>query len=238
MRNDMHDPWIDRLSEYIDDHLAAADARALEQHLASCDECRTTLAELRAVVAAARSLPDTEPARDLWPAIATAIHGAAAPAVIDINQPLSARRRISFTLPQLAAAAVLLMALSGTAAWYLGGTRAGGIGEPVSGTIVQSAAEPSGDITLVGTRLPGDPDFDANIAQLERTLAENRDQLDPATIEVLERSMEAIDRAIGAARAALHADPGNPYLYRQLENTMQKKLDVLRRANRIQRAGA
>jgi hypothetical protein len=69
-----------------------------------------------------------------------------------------------------------------------------------------------------------------DVAALEQALEQNSAQLDPVTIDVIQRSLEAINDAIDDARAALEADPGNPYLHRQLDNTMRKKIDVLRRA--------
>src|SRR5438445_400088 len=49
----MSDTWTERLSEYIDSTLAEAERGALEAHLAGCAACRTTLDELRRVVASA-----------------------------------------------------------------------------------------------------------------------------------------------------------------------------------------
>jgi hypothetical protein len=236
MRNDMHDEWFDRLSEYLDGELNVEQQVALEEHLVTCDLCRVTLGELRAVVAAARAVENVPPERDLWPAIAAAIDDHSHPRTVPLR-PRRERRRISFTVPQLAAAALLLATVSGAAVWFLasaGDTRAG---TPVSGTIVHAAAAPPADGRLVAT-IPPDPDFDTTVAELEQVLQQKRASLDPATVEVLERSMETIDRAIADARAALRADPGNPYLRRQLDSTMRRKLDVLRRASSIQRAGA
>src|SRR6266699_1570807 len=100
----MKDEWTDRLSEYLDEEPAAPERTALEAHLASCDACRTTLEELRRVVTNARALDDRPPAADLWPAVA---------ARIGVSSRLKARpvvRRLSFTVtvPQLAAASVVL----------------------------------------------------------------------------------------------------------------------------------
>src|SRR2546429_6557164 len=110
----MTDQWTDRLSEYLDSELTSPERTAFEAHLASCDACRTTLDELRRVVTNARALDDRPPAADLWPAVATRI---------GLSSRLKARpvvRRFSFTVPQLAAASVVLTLLSGGAAWLIG----------------------------------------------------------------------------------------------------------------------
>lgn len=221
----MHDPWTDRLSEYLDGELNAADRAALEQHLPGCGPCRTVLAELRDVVATASSLQATEPATDLWAGIAARI-GSGRTDITPVTAARSARR-FSFSMLQLAAAAVILMAATGTAVWYAA-EHAGG-SDLATGTLVQNAA---GSVRQVSTAPLPEPEFPADIAALERALEENRAELDPGTIEVIERSLEAIDNAIEDARAALESDPGNPYLHRQLDNTMRKKVDILRRATR------
>src|SRR5207247_8709535 len=107
----MKDQWTDRLSEYLDGELAAPERTTLEAHLASCDGCRTTLDELRRVVTNARALDDRPPTADLWPAVAARI-GLASRA-----RPVA--RRFSFTVPQLAAASVVLALLSGGGAWLI-----------------------------------------------------------------------------------------------------------------------
>jgi hypothetical protein len=234
----MSDHWTDRLSDYLDGELAPAEADVLEQHLVACDECRTTLAELRSVVEAAAALPVMEPSRDLWAGIAAGIGAADKPETIDLQQYAARRavqRRFSFSMPQLAAAAVLLVAISAGGMWWLVGGHDGP--QQVAGVIVHAADLPANGARLVSTAPERTP-LDGDIARLEAALDEARDRLDPATVEIIERSLDAIDQAIDDARAALVADPGNAQLERQLDNTMQKKLDVLRRVYSVQRAGA
>ena len=230
----MHDQWLDRLSEYLDDELSATDRRALEEHLSSCDVCRSTLAELRSVVAAARALEHSPPSRELWPNIAAVITSGSNKDVLPLRAP-APRHRISFTMPQLAAAAVILMAVSGAAVWFV--ANGGGTAEPVSGTVVHTSSDEVPSAVLVNAAVSTDPTYAATVAQLEQTLERERASLDPATVEVIERSLATIDGAMADARAALDADPGNLYLHRQLENTMQKKIAVLQRATRLSRAG-
>ncbi|MGH7730863.1 MAG: zf-HC2 domain-containing protein, partial [Candidatus Eiseniibacteriota bacterium] len=66
---DGHDRWSDRLSEYVDGGMKPAERTRLEAHLAGCAACSVALADLREVVARARTLVDVPPAEDLWPAI-------------------------------------------------------------------------------------------------------------------------------------------------------------------------
>jgi anti-sigma factor RsiW len=252
----MQDPWLDRISEYIDGDMGPADARAFETHLAGCADCRATLETVRGIVAAAAALADHAPVRDLWPGIAAGIAAdavtpapdaavAATPAGYGAVRPDAARgsiplravdaRRFSFSTRQLAAAALVLMSVSAGAAWLLTGT---GSSDAVyqQGTIFQAAGSEPADVRMVGVPEPAAPP-QPSATTIDEALAAARASLDPATVEVLERSIESINAAIADAHAALEADPGNPYLQRQLDSTLQRRQDVLRRAHRVQRAG-
>ncbi len=64
---------------------------------------------------------------------------------------------------------------------------------------------------------------------LERALAARRDQLDTATVRVLEENLGIIDQAISEARAALAEDPANAYLNAHLAATMWRKVHFLQK---------
>ncbi|HET7620155.1 MAG TPA: zf-HC2 domain-containing protein [Vicinamibacterales bacterium] len=215
----MHDEWTDRLSEYLDDELSAAERADVAAHLATCADCRATLDELQRVAAAARALSPAPPARDLWRGVEARIRidGGA-----DVR-PMRPRaaRRISFTLPQLVAAGLALMVLSGGAVWLSQyGGRATSL-PPVGATAVSPAA--AAPAALV------DPHYDAAIADLQQVLAAGRSRLDPQTVRVLEANLSAIDAAIADSRRALASDPANVYLHTHLAAARQRKLTLLRR---------
>src|SRR5262245_42620956 len=102
----MRDQWSEQLSEYLDEELGAPEREALDAHLTGCVSCRVLLEELRRVRARAATLPDQAPDRDLWPGIAR-----------EIAPGKRGRRSFAFSVPQLLAAGVALMLLSGGAAW-------------------------------------------------------------------------------------------------------------------------
>ncbi|PYP44031.1 MAG: hypothetical protein DMD50_15680 [Gemmatimonadetes bacterium] len=212
----MNDQWTARLSEYLDGEVTPAEQTALEAHLASCDACRTTLEELRRVVTNARALDDRPPTADLWPSVAARIglsaRAKARPAV----------RRVSFTVPQLAAAAVVLALVSGGAAWLI--VRRGTAPTP---PVLVSERPPA---LLNASAYPGDARFAAQVADLERAVARGRGRLDTATVRVIERNLRIIDRAIRGAQSALAADPANSYLNLHLAQEMRRKLELLRQA--------
>jgi anti-sigma factor RsiW len=224
----MTDQWIDRLSEYLDGDLAPGERAALEAHLADCATCRTTVDEIRRVIARAHALVDQPVGRDLWPGIAALIGSAGTP-VVDLAAR-RARKRVSFSMPQLAAAAVLLIAVTA------GGTslvfRDGRPPRPAQGAAPGSAAH----AIPAGFPDKAEVSYDAAVSDLERALDAGRSRLSPKTIQVLEKNLTRIDAAIAEARAALKADPANAYLNAHLANTMQQKLELLRQASQL--AGA
>jgi hypothetical protein len=226
-----NDDWTGRLSEYLDGELTPDERDAIERHLAGCDACAATLEELRRVVERARSLPPRAPAADLWGGIAERID--ARPAIDARIVPLRARapRRFSFTLPQLAAASVLLAVVSGGIAWKLHtppATETPAVGHvaPDAQTVPDAPTDP----TRVEPVSLADAEYDSAVADLQRALRNGRGHLDPATIAIVEQNLKIIDRAIDQARQAVIDDPGNSYLTSHLVETRRKKLDLLRRA--------
>src|SRR5213592_143619 len=219
----MSDAWTERLSEYIDETLSEGERVALEAHLASCAACAATLDELRRVVARARALDDRPPTTDLWPRIAAAIGLAPAAHPVASLAQRRARRQLSFTVPELAAAAIALAVLSGGAArLLLRGSKA----LPTATT-----ATPAPMPMLVNVATPGtNPRYAAAVADLERAVEQGRGRLDTATVRVIEKNLSIIDRAIREAQSALAADPANPYLNLHLAREMRRKIELLRRA--------
>lgn len=218
--------WTDRLSEYLDGELAAPETEALEAHLIECPECGRTLQELRLVAARAAQVIDRPPAHDLWPGIAARI--------AEQNEAVvpTRKRRISFSVPQLAAAAVAFMLLSASTV-YLMLDRAGA---PAVATSQGPVTSDRAVAMRVAVESPAAANYDVAIDELERALSTGRARLDTATVRVLESNLKVIDAAIAEAQAALGRDPGNPYLNRYLDQTMQRKIQLLRRAAGILRA--
>jgi hypothetical protein len=216
----MSDQWTDRLSEYLDGDLPADERARLDGHLRECAECTATLIELKRVTVRARALTDREPHNDLWPDIAASI-GATPPSGVPAVRGRIGRRW-SFSLPELAAAGIALMVLSGGAAWWL---------HPGAAAPVALERSPVPVITPVtvtpGARRGG---YDSAVSDLERVLTEGRGRLDTATVRVIERNLAAIDSAIAQAQRAVAADSGNIYLNSHLAEIRRRKLELLRQA--------
>jgi anti-sigma factor RsiW len=231
-RNEMSEMRHDRtaeLSAWLDGELSPDEVVALERRLEEEPELARLAAELASIRSAAAQLDVTGPARDLWPEIAEQIR--AKPVAGRTRE--RGRRTFSFTVPQLAAAAVTLLALGSGAMWTVrqagggaGDTRASSVdGADTAGSDVRIAASSE---ALPTARIPDDA-----IADLERRLVEERGGLDSSTVRVLEESLATIDRAIEQASQALALDPGNAWLTRHLAGAKARKVRLLERANAL-----
>jgi anti-sigma factor RsiW len=224
----MSDQWTDRLSEYLDDELPPAERVALEAHLRHCVACGAVLADLKRIVGRARGLEDRLPERELWPGIAARI-GAGPVDVVPLDAARH-RRRWSFSLPQLAAAGIALMALSGGAAWLLHPSMPPAAVATRPGPAPAAAPAGSSLVALASANRAAGRSYAAAVGDLERVLEEGRGRLDTTTVRVIERNLATIDTAIAQAQRAVAADSGNLYLNSHLAETMRRKLELLRQA--------
>ena len=158
-----HLEWNDRLQDWLDGDLDAADAAALQAHIADCTECRARADELQSLDRSLRSaapqlaLDDTFDAK-LFAQIDAIDDSKRAETRQRIEQELQQnlqalargwRRALLFIVPGVVAGVALAFAL----AWWL--TDAG----VMHTLIVQSAAEfgsdNSGQVRLIATTLLG-----------------------------------------------------------------------------------
>ena len=255
----VHEEWTDLLSDYLDGELSADERGAVDAHLRNCAACAGVLNDLKRVVARAASAEARPPHADLWAGIADRIETggpAAAPDRVMAFAPDAARRyarRFAFTLPQLAAAAALLMAVSGGLAWQI--ARSAEASRYADGNASRDAATTAGAPAAEATQAfapanedgtgaeanearienvsMADPQYDAAVADLEKALKAGRGRLDASTIAIVEHNLQIIDQAINQAREALVTDPANSYLSSHLVEARRHKLDLLRRATAL-----
>ena len=205
----------------------------MERRLKEDEELHAVLDELQLVRERAAELPGLEPEADLWPGIESRIQaGAGVSTGDDVVELRSVRvnrdRTFSFTLGQLAAASIALVALGGGAIALVG--TVGPDGDAVA-TRPTAVIAPVEETTLTAGPVMPRASYAAAIGEMESRLRENRDELDTATVRVLDESLRTIDRAIDQAQQALDADPASQYLNRHLTDAMARKLAILRRAN-------
>jgi hypothetical protein len=239
---------IEQLSEYVDEDLSPRERARVEAHLSECPSCARLVDDLRAVVAAAQSVEDTAPARDLWPAIEGRLEPrVASPRVVPIDARRG-RRRFSFSVPQLAAASVAIALLSAGAVWMALRDGGGPLGptasaprseEPITGAVEEPLSGAGGETApAVTVSDRGDAvttaEYEAAVAELERLLDEAN--IEPELRQAIDENLAVIDDAIRQTRRALEEDPDDVYLNTHLASTMQRKIDVLQDAARLARA--
>lgn len=168
-------------------------------------------ARLRDAVSA---LPDAiEPERDLWGGIRVGID---AERVQHLGKPAVAPRRTISVRIAVAAAAALVVMTAGTM-WVV---------LPRAPQVVADVPQvPAPALTFVA--------YERSAAELTSLYERRAATLDPATREVLERSIRTIDQALAEAREALERDPSDIETRAFVESAYRQKLDFLRRANDV-----
>ena len=219
------------LEEYLDGELPERAVARLEERLSSELELRRRLEALQAYRTSMQALPReaTVPA-GVWDGIREAIDadnrvGAADVIALGKDGTPVGRRRFAFTVPQLAAAALVLVSLGGAGMWTLAMSGANpDVVDPAVGrvgvTAVSTEARTLADRMLL--------EYEASAAELQAIVDEGSSVLSDQTLQIVRQSLATIDQAIDEARTALEADPGSEMLNRILWYNMQKKLDLLR----------
>lgn len=223
----MSDAFERQLSDYLDGALPPEKAAAVKEHLGTCASCARTVAELRQVMASARELGDRQPPHDLWPGIAARIaDSASSPGAVQ-HRPASTepgwrRRRFALSIPQLAAAAVVIMAVSAGGMALIDGAGSGGglVADPGGGPVPIASLTSTGNTDANG--------YGQAIAELQEAVFRGEGKLDSLTVRKLVANLETIDRAIADARRALETDDSDPYLRHHLAEAQRQKVRFLR----------
>jgi len=228
------------LSAWFEGDLGDADRRAVDSHLRECLRCAKIVRDIEGIRHDATSLPELAPTRDLWAGIAARIE---AP-VIDLTTRQAPARTPQRRTWQMAAAAVVLMAVSSGVTYVLTKSdqqvasseqmTGDSITTPVAVTPdVVVPPRPSRDkgspVLVISEAVAPEITYNQEITRLRAILDQRRTSLDPSTIAVVEQSLRTIDQAIADARAALTTDASSPYLNDQLNRALEKKVSVLRR---------
>jgi anti-sigma factor RsiW len=217
----MSHQWTDQLSAYLDHELDPTERARVAAHLAECADCRRVLEDLGRITGAARAYQGEPPAKDGWPGILRAIE---ADRVIALPVRPADRRGLGWR--HLIAAGLVMAAAGLSGGWYWFGRSAEA--PPAVVAVPAPAPAPAGTLVVGLTSAA----YDQAVAELQRTLADNRGQLDTATVRSVEQSLLIIDQAIAEARAAIQRDPANGYLNGRIAANMRTKLSLLRIATR------
>ena len=226
-----------KLNDLVDGLLPAAEVASARAHVDACPVCREEYARLSEVVQQLRALPRSADTPEVaWSGIGRRIGSAGTslpgttddvPAeVVPLRRRGRTPRRLTFSIPQLAAAAVVVSFVSATTVWLALGP---GGSSPVG--IASDAPDGAYEIRTASAETAGKvAEYDAAIADLEDILGRGRVLLSPETLATLENSLQTIDDAIGEVREALERDPASELLLRMLVTQQRTKLQVLRQA--------
>jgi len=202
------------LDDLLDRRLGDAGQAEVRAHLegcAACSEAHRSLVELQEQVA---ELPRSiAPSRDLWP---------------EIEAQIAARKvaRGAFGRRALMAAAAALVLVSSVVTAYLVGR------QQAASTVVVAPAprQATSEVLAASFAEIGVHDYEATRHQLLDVLDGRRDELSPATMEIVLTNLRLIDEAMGEIAAALGEDPGNEVLMRRLVATYRQQVNLLERA--------
>lgn len=226
----MSDRFTALLSDYLDHDLPRAQYEALEAHLDTCAECRDVLAQLAAVKSRAASLVDLPAPDDLWAGIASRI-GSAGPTG-DFPRPVVLelpRRTRHWAAPQWLAVAAALAVVALGALWLAPGGLGGRVERQGLALRGGAALTPGGATDAAAVGFDADR-IETEIQELQAALERGRGRLAPETVQVLEENLLIIHKALSDARTALQQDPANRELQDYFAGTVQRKLDMVRRA--------
>jgi hypothetical protein len=235
---------LERTHDLIDGLLSSEVAERARGHMTECVGCRDRYASLSELASDLRSLPrDATPPPEIWQAIARRIDGTTPDAETESADVLmmpgvrrnseATRRRISFTIPQLAAASVALAAASAGLLWTATSRPTG----PVADTPPAVAAAVSAAVSIGAARFVADEAAYATALDELMTIVETaRPYLAPETLVALDQSLAEIDAAIEEIAVALDSDPSSDLLQSMLVTQQRSKLRVLRQVATLTQA--
>ncbi len=216
----VEDPYA-ALSENDSYSYGDGDNADVQKHISTCSKCSMLQHELQKIMSDVQQLPVLTPSKDLWNNIAEQLHDAREPAVTvhrtrnpsDVN--ITSRRTPSWL--RMAAAAVVLVAVSATVTWNLRTA-------PTPATSDSLALQP-----VAYTTETIDATYEREILILRTIVNERFAELDSNTVSVLKRNIAIIDSAIADSKEALRKDPRNEVVTQQLDRALEHKLALLRR---------
>jgi hypothetical protein len=209
--------YSESIAEVVEGTLDPARQRALERHAETCEACRSLLADLKSIQAAAFTLDRVELPPQLWFAIEDRM----------LNEPLPRRGRLIPWPPTRAAAlwaaaAVLILATMAGLYPLLRQTT------PHAGETATASDPATSDVQSVQAELQAaEEHYNKAIQGLEQIARSDTGELDPEVAAVLLKNLQVIDQAIGESRQALKTQPGSADAQESLFEAMGSKVALL-----------
>jgi len=205
------------IGDYLDGALGPEEQARLQEHLDSCEDCRSLLQDFEEIVKDAKGLPRHEPSNRVWDAILSGVHAGGFKAV----EPEGGRekRPLVFPSPFLrprfawAAALAVVIVAGGIAIGLVPKKNAGGLLGPDKYTLAK--LEEAEKYYKLAIRALGD------------AVASQKDGLDPQVTAVFARNLKEIDAAIQDCQSAVSRDPNNLEARIYLLGAYKDKVDFL-----------
>jgi hypothetical protein len=217
------------LSAFVDGDLPLSETQALRTHVAECPRCTVSLAELRAMSAAARTLERPEPPPTLWAAVEGAM------ARHDRPWWLTLRLFGSGALAGAAAVSVIALGLHSWQTRQAGQSNTG----PAPAPAVATAQLAASTDPLLNE---AEAEFARAAAAYERSIEKLRDLLQreeprwsPAERARCAERLAQLDEAIATSRELARRSPGDTVGNEQLFAAYQQKIAFL--AEAVHRGG-
>lgn len=213
-------------SDYLDGGLPSNEVRTIETHLDGCQRCQILVRELDEVRQAARELPLHAPNPELWTRIRAGIIREMedfGPQVLP--EPAESwwrrlfQRRITLSIPQLAGAGSLALALTILGTIYF---------SPLRGSEVQPRLEEA-----VAALLPGEKELKEQIKQQVEQINQRKAAWDPEVRAGFEHHLARIDQSIEGCRRKLINNPQDRDHQQMVLTLYQEKLRLLEDVNRL-----
>jgi len=209
------------LSAFVDGALSTYQAQSVRAHVAACPQCTVSIAELTAMVAAARGLERPEPPPSLWPAVegAMARH----------ERPWWLTLRLFGSGALAGAVAVSVVAL-GLASWRTHRATAPLVA-PVSAAASADPLLNEAEAEFASAAAA----YERSIEKLRGLLAREEPRWSPAERARCTERLAQLDDAIATSRELAHRSPGDTVGNEQLFAAYQQKITFL--AEAVHRGG-
>jgi Putative zinc-finger len=201
------------LGDYVDGTLDERSRAELETHLASCERCRSVVADLGVIRRAALALEPELPPPYVWTKLSAAFEA----------EHFSTFHRWGFTWQTLAASLVTITLIA-SLSWIGKGLTPI---NPPSGRVAIAAPNQAEPTSVKQQFDFAEMQYTSAIAGLESITKSEQSALDMETADVLQANLTVIDGAITESRAALQTEPDNPAAQESLFDALRSKLELL-----------
>ena len=242
--------YTERLGDYVDGTLDAADMGAVSAHLETCDSCRALASDFSRLRVAARSLEPALPPAHVWTRISAAVEaqqhrsGLRLPERLDgvpwwrlperldgvawwrLPERLDGvawwrRLRPIQWSPILAGAAVVVLLCGGAWIAWREVANAGRSRQSTTAASAKAVETFESELSLA------EEHYSKAIASLEQITKSDANALDGQTAQVLQTNLAIIDTAIGQSRDALKAAPASEVAQQSLFDALRSKVALL-----------